>query len=144
MMRKIIISALGILLGLGILLFAYDRFSGIIDGPLLTDINIQDYEYSDNMSKTIVGTVKNTQHISINGYPIVIKDDSQFRHTIALAPGHTIIRVRLEDSFGSSREYSYTFISAAKAPDYFTTLDEAQQSQVEESPDEELLLPNLN
>ena len=95
----------------------------------------------------LVGTTKNTDTVEINGYPIPLTDDERFEHTVALAPGHTIIRLRLEDSFGTSKEFSYTLISEAEDTPYPKDLEEARQAQApdeESEENEELLLPDVN
>lgn len=112
--RKILFAGIGIVFFALILVFAYGRFGRYINGPELVSINLQEYQSVDNSVIDIEGKVRNAQAITINGRPLGLDKEEQFKEHIVLPIGHTIIELGLIDSFNKQKTYTYNVYNSQK------------------------------
>jgi hypothetical protein len=127
--RTILISLVGITFFIFIVFFAYNRFGRYINGPEISNINLETYQTIERTSYLVQGTVINTANMRINNREIILNQDQSFEKMIVLSPGHTIIEIEVMDSFDKVREYSYTLSSTQTEEIYPTTYKQAQEEE---------------
>lgn len=135
--RTILISLVGIIFFIFIVLFGYNRFGRYIDGPKITEINLEPHQTIDTLDYAIKGSVENTASIKINNNEIILNQDQSFEHIIVFSPGHTIIEIEVIDPFDKVRRYSYSLSTTQESKQYFPTYQQAQEQRREAT--EELL-----
>lgn len=126
--RTILISLIGITFFVFILLFAYNRFGRYIDGPKITEINLESYQMIDEFSYLVQGQLENTAQMYIDNTEIILDQDQNFEKLIVLSPGHTIIEIEIIDPFEKVRRYEYTISTTGTDSIYFKKYQEAKES----------------
>jgi hypothetical protein len=93
----------GSLLVFAIIMYSLFAFWDYIDGPKL-DITFPHHGYSTSSALiTVTGIAKRAQFISLNDRPIYIDEQGNFKETLLLNPGYTIIEMFVRDRFGREK-----------------------------------------
>ncbi len=90
----------GIVLIVIIVLYSLYAFWDYIDGPELVIAFPQDGYATTSPLITVTGVAKRTQFISLNDRPVYIDEQGNFKETLLLQPGYTIIKAFVRDRFG--------------------------------------------
>lgn len=104
--RKIVTYA-GTILFLGVLVYGGARTKELFFGSPLKVSETTQTESSSPIIK-IEGTSKHAKEVLVNGHPLSIELSGNFSDTLALVPGYNIITVKSTDSFGRTKEKSFS------------------------------------
>ncbi len=116
--RNILIRSIGILFFIFILFFGYNRFGRYLNGPIIQELSLEQYQTTTERSKIIEGVVENTQSLVINNKEITLNENGSFRYVMALAPGLSSVHIDITDAFGDSKHYQYHIYSTAEKFNY--------------------------
>lgn len=128
--QKIISRGFGVLVLIGIMLFAYFRFQAYLQGPKITSINIDSYTYVSEPSFSLKGSIDHTQKVLINGRNILLDKGRSFEELISFNNGLNTITIDLEDPFSKKKRYTYyIYYKKTEPTEIPKTLQAAQEKQ---------------
>lgn len=127
--RKIVFTSIGIIFFILVIIFAYGRFGRYINGPVVLEISLQDFQSIENNYLVVSGMVSNVQNMSINGRVLDLDKDQHFSESLVVPPGMSTVDIVLFDAFGKQRSYSYTIYSSNKDHNLPRSYSEAQLLQ---------------
>lgn len=97
----------GILLLIGVVLYTGARTKDVLFGSPLKISEVQTQQSTSPIIK-LEGTAKHAKEVLVNGHPLETELSGNFSDTLALVPGYNIITVRATDSFGRTKEKSFS------------------------------------
>jgi hypothetical protein len=83
-----------------IITFAFFRSLNYLKGPSITINYPQNGDIIDSKTTEISGNAKRINKISLNGYPVSIDEQGNWKEMIIIFPGINKITVKVEDQFG--------------------------------------------
>jgi hypothetical protein len=90
----------GIVLVFVIIAYSTYAFWDYVDGPKLLITFPQDGYSTTSPLISVTGTAERAQFISLNDRPIYIDEQGNWKETLLLQPGYTIIKAFVRDRFG--------------------------------------------
>ena len=121
--RKVALTIIAIVVGLGILIFIISRTRAYLVGPEISSTNIENIMYLDTHHFTYEAHIKNSSHAIINGHSLPILNDGSIQQVLALSPGTNHIQVELQDSFKHSKSYEYILVTPESLPEINNFVD---------------------
>ncbi len=85
--RKVALTIIAAVVGLGLLVFIISRTRAYLVGPEIASTNAENIMYLDTQHFNYEAHIKNASHASINGYSLPILNDGTIQHVLALSPG---------------------------------------------------------
>jgi hypothetical protein len=121
--RKVALTIIAAVVGLGLLVFIISRTRAYLVGPEITSTNAENIMYLDTHHFNYEAHIKNASHASINGYSLPILNDGTIQHVLALSPGTNHIQVELQDSFKHLKSYEYILVTPESLPEINNFVD---------------------
>ena len=90
----------GAILAIAIIVYSMYAFWDYVDGPRLTLTFPQDGYSTSSPLIAVTGVAERAHFISLNDRAIYIDEQGNFKETLLLNPGYTIIKVFVRDRFG--------------------------------------------
>ncbi len=116
--------------------YGYHQASNLIKGPVITIESPQNYETVDEKTIVLQGKTQNVARINLNGSPIFINTEGEFRNKLPLVGPHTIIEVEAWDRFGRSTKINHSVISSLPFSFSVPSQEEIVERRNEENFDE--------
>lgn len=127
--RKFLFKGIGIITLILITIFSYFKYKPIIEGPILEEISINNWDIIEGGSIKLTGEIKNTHSMRINQEEITINENNTFTKVFPLVPGINIISIKVENIFEKQRTYTYNIYSNINENEYLPTLQQARKDE---------------
>jgi len=96
-----------------IIFFSYEKMGFIWKG---VKIEATLEQKVDSSIAEIKGVASKATYISINGREIFINKEGEFKESIALLPGFSIVTINAKDKFGKTAEKQFEIVKEESAP----------------------------
>lgn len=90
--------------------YTYFSSKNYIEGPKISVFSPQNGTTIYEPSVEIVGQALRIQDITINGRPILIDEQGNFKETLLLLPGYNVSMINAVDKFGRNTEYKMELV----------------------------------
>lgn len=125
--------------GIAILIFITSRILPYLQGPYISEINLEEEQLQEEYWFVIEGIAKNTETISINTIKAPLAEDGSFTHPFALNQGRNEIIIIVSDGFEDTKQYSYNIVTPTLEEFYAKLYNEAVEADTEEETEPEEL-----
>lgn len=113
--------------------YGYHQASNLIRGPVVTIETPQNYATVDEKTVVLQGKTENITKIHLNGSPILINTEGEFRNKLPLVGHRTIIEIEAWDRFGRSTKINHYIISSLPFSFSVPSQEEINERRNEES-----------
>ena len=117
--------------------YGYHQASNLIKGPVITIESPENYETVDGKTFVLQGKTENVTRITLNGSPIFIDTEGEFRNKLPLIGHRTIIEIEAWDRFGRKTKTNHSVISSLPSSFTVPSQEEIEKRRNEESLTEE-------
>ena len=118
-----------IVVGIGIAIFIISRILPYIQGPQLSEINIEKQQLSDEYWYVIEGKTRNTEMVTINTINAPLAEDGSFTHPFALNAGRNELSITLSNGFKTTKELTYDIITPTSEELYNSVYNEVMEEK---------------
>ena len=129
-----------------LVLFGYGYFQAydLISGPVVKIKYPKEGQIVEGDTFIAQGTVRNVSHIELNGHPIFITPDGEFREKLPMIGARTIIQIEAWDRFGRNTLVHHSVINRSEAREVPDEDSLERRRLGEEDPEDEDFKPDTD
>ena len=105
-----LVTALAVLVILGVLGFALGNMHDLLFGSPLTVNSIKDGATLKDGFLPIIGNTKHSKNISLNGRSLFVDREGNFIDGIILSPGYNVVEIATLNQFGKEKIKTYHLV----------------------------------
>lgn len=125
-----------------LLVYGYFQAQDLITGPVVEVKYPEDNQTVEGKTFVLQGVTRNVSRINLNGMPILINTEGEFREKLPLVGRRNIIEIEVWDRFDRSKKVYHTVISSSDPFDIPSQEKLEKIRSGEEDDPEELSDPN--
>lgn len=108
-LRTILLGSVVLCLCGVLALYALFQARHLLEGPVITLIS-EELPYSDDPTMILTGKALNIVSLSLNGRSIYTNDSGDFKETLVLPSGYTIMTITAQDRYGRTHSLERVYV----------------------------------